>query len=56
MTVPIGSNTYQDGSQYSCITPLSTLYPTQSVDVEIAIFHQGTIANWTITPVWTNSP
>jgi len=28
----------------------------QSADVNLDIYHEGTVANWTVTPVWTNVP
>jgi uncharacterized coiled-coil protein SlyX len=55
ITVPIGYGVYQDGFNANG-TALSTIYPTQSQAAEISIFHNGNLANWTITPVWTNSP
>ena len=32
------------------------LYGGQNVTIGISIFHEGTVSNWTLTPVWTNSP
>ena len=40
-------------------TPITTLGSNPGFNVAfiyIAIYHEGTAANWTITPVWTNSP
>ncbi len=35
---------------------LGNLYSGQNVTIILGIFHQGTVTNWTITPVWTASP
>jgi hypothetical protein len=35
---------------------LITLDSGQNMPIMINIFHEGTVSNWTITPVWTNSP
>jgi hypothetical protein len=35
---------------------LGVLYSGQTVTIGVDIFHEGTVTNWTITPVWTNSP
>jgi len=37
-------------------TQLETLGSGQNMPIMINIFHEGTATNWTITPVWTNSP
>jgi hypothetical protein len=40
-------------------TPITTLGSNPGVNgafIYIAIYHEGTVTNWTITPVWTNSP
>jgi hypothetical protein len=54
ITVPITYYVSQDG--FTNATALSTIYPTQSLTAEISIFHNGNLASWTITPVWTNLP
>jgi len=28
----------------------------QTVDIFSDIYHEGTVTNWTVTPVWTNTP
>jgi hypothetical protein len=28
----------------------------QSADVNLDIYHEGTVTNWTVTPVWTSTP
>ncbi len=28
----------------------------QSAEVDLDIYHEGTVTNWTVTPVWTNAP
>jgi uncharacterized coiled-coil protein SlyX len=45
--------TYQDG--FSSTPSLATLYPTQSQTINIAIYHQGTVVEWTITPIYENA-
>ncbi len=53
-TIPLKgiiSTNYQD---YGVVTPLSTVEPTQSIDVRASIFHKGTLSQWEISPVWTN--
>jgi len=35
---------------------LGNLDSGQNAPIMISIFHQGTVTNWTITPVWTNYP
>ena len=35
---------------------LGTLYSTQTVTFNLDIYHEGIVTNWTVTPVWTNSP
>ena len=37
-------------------TQLITLDSGQNRAIMINIFHEGNVTNWTITPVWTNSP
>jgi hypothetical protein len=35
---------------------LGVLYSGQTVTIGVDIFHEGIVTNWTVTPVWTNSP
>jgi hypothetical protein len=35
---------------------LSSLDNGQTMTINISIYHEGNVSNWTITPVWTNSP
>ena len=37
-------------------TQLGSLGSNQTATIELGIFHEGTVTNWTATPVWTNSP
>jgi len=37
-------------------TQLTSLYAGFNATVYIGIYHEGTVSNWTVTPVWTNSP
>ena len=34
---------------------LGSLSVGQTADIFLAIYHEGVIANWTVTPLWTNS-
>ena len=40
------------GGSYS----VTTLDSEQTVQIFLDIYHEGTVTNWTVTPVWTNSP
>ena len=35
---------------------LGNLNGGQNANVRLGIFHEGTVTNWTVTPVWTNTP
>ncbi len=35
---------------------LGSLVGGQSTNVDLDIYHEGTVTNWTVTPVWTNTP
>ncbi len=35
---------------------LSSLDNGKTMTINISIYHEGNVSNWTITPVWTNSP
>jgi hypothetical protein len=35
---------------------LGVLDGEQTAYIGISIFHEGTVTNWTVTPVWTNYP
>lgn len=35
---------------------LGSLGSGEIATVNIAIYHEGVVSNWTVTPVWTNSP
>jgi hypothetical protein len=35
---------------------LGELYSGQTASISLGIFHEGTVTNWTITPVWTTAP
>ncbi|MCW4000258.1 MAG: hypothetical protein NWE93_08455 [Candidatus Bathyarchaeota archaeon] len=41
--------TYQNG--FASAQSLSTLYPTQIQTINIAIYHEGTVVDWSITPL-----
>ena len=40
------------GGSYS----VTTLDSGQTIQIFLDIYHEGTVSNWTVTPVWTNSP
>ena len=40
------------GGSYS----VTTLDSGQTVQIFLDIYHEGTVTNWTVTPVWTNTP
>jgi hypothetical protein len=61
MIVPLsGVGAGYDSSTYSGSHPqLSTLfsgYNTNSASIAVAIHTQNLVSNWTLAPVWTNSP
>ncbi len=66
LTLPLGgvfgtdnrTNNYITSSYggFSQSLKLGNLGGGQTVTTNIQIFHEGTVSNWTITPVWTNSP
>jgi hypothetical protein len=64
MTVPLGGGIAAFGTDSKIIeylgggssTVLRSLYGGETTGIDIAIFHEGTVSNWTITPVWTNYP
>ena len=69
MTVPLGYDPYGAfGSDATIDAWLSaspyggsslqlvTLYSGENMLINLSIFHEGTVSNWTVTPVWTNSP
>ena len=35
---------------------LGNLFSGQTLSISLGIFHEGTVTNWTITPVWTLTP
>jgi hypothetical protein len=35
---------------------LGSLNGGQTTNVTLAIFHEGTVTSWNVTPVWTNNP
>ncbi len=66
MTLPLGgtfgtddrTNNYIAKSYggYTWSFQLENLGSGQTKTTNIQIFHEGTVSNWTITPVWTNTP
>jgi hypothetical protein len=65
MTVPLDGGMFgADDQTKSLLSEDYGNYPTQLVNLDsnqtvvtvISIFHEGVVTNWTVTPVWTNSP
>ena len=61
MTVPLGGGMFGTDAavevgHYIDSLQLGPLYSGQTDTIAIAIYHEGTVSNWTVTPVWTNSP
>jgi len=60
VTVPLGSGFFgSDNStnQYADISSLAnTLSSGQIATIKENVMHEGIAYNWTVTPVWTNSP
>jgi hypothetical protein len=64
MTVPFYSgaqfgtdaNTRNYANQNDASLHLTNLAGTATAQVNINIFHEGTVSNWTVSPVWTNLP
>ncbi len=66
MTVPMdydatfgtdaATNAYVSSIYQTSLLQLGNLYSEQNVSIAIAIYHEGTVTNWTVTPVWTNTP
>jgi len=54
MTSALDGGTYQNG--FTSANGLSQLYPTQSQNTMLSIYHSGTVVSWDIVAVWTNSP
>jgi hypothetical protein len=62
MTVPL-VNGYNYGTDASLVTgyeigpqQLGNLTGGQYAIIDLDIYHEGVVTNWTVTPVWTNSP
>lgn len=64
MTVPF-VNGYNYGTNNATIssvgydigpTQLGNLTVGQYAIINLDIYHEGVLVNWTVTPVWTNSP
>jgi hypothetical protein len=60
ITVPLGSGYFGTDNAtdtYSTGVPqLGTLYSGQIANINENIVHEGAAYNWTVTPVWSNSP
>jgi hypothetical protein len=63
MTVPF-VNGYNYGTDSSITSKLMQLGPAQlgnltsgrAVIIDLDIYHEGVVTNWTVSPVWTNIP
>jgi hypothetical protein len=49
------TNTLVSNTDRTSSLQLGSLCSQQNVTIGIAIFHEGTVTNWTVTPVWTNT-
>lgn len=57
MTVPLDSGVQYFSTNYQITPPqLSILDSGQLAQIGILIYYTGLAYNWTLTPVWTNSP
>jgi hypothetical protein len=64
LTLPLGgrygtdatTNAYAGSQGGPSSFQLESLGSGQTKTVNIQIFHEGTVSNWTLTPVWNNSP
>ena len=65
MTVPLGNHWYGTDSTTDVYVSstggngslqLGSLDNGQTANVILNIFHEGSVSNWTVTPVWTNTP
>ena len=67
MTVPLTYGEFAANAEiysYICsFDPYCTSSPKygnlasgQSADVNLDVYHEGTVTNWTVTPVWTRAP
>ena len=66
MTVPLsnggvygtdaGTNAYVTSTFGSSSLQLGNLVSGGTATIDLTIYHEGTVTNWTVTPVWTNSP
>jgi hypothetical protein len=52
----VETNAYVYSSYGNSSLTLESLQGKQNVTIEVGIFHEGVVSNWTITPVWTNLP
>ena len=60
VTIPLGSGYYgsdnETGAFGSVSSQIGTLQSGQIANINENIIHEGFAYNWTVTPVWTNSP
>jgi len=54
MVAAVGYEMYQDG--FTSDQSLSQIFPAQTLQATISIYHSGTVTSWEITPVYTNTP
>ena len=50
------TNAYVSSTYGNSSLQLGNLFGEQNATIEIGIFHEGTVSNWKVTPLWTNSP
>lgn len=50
------TDAYVSSVYQTSLLELGNLYSEQNVSIAIAIYHEGVVSNWTVTPVWTYIP
>ena len=56
MELTLATTIYVAGAIGPISLQLGNLASKGTTTVEIAIYHEGDVSNWTVTPVWTNTP
>jgi len=66
MTVPLSGGTFATDTKILSLFPewdmsasssqLGNLTSGKTANISIDVYHEGTVSNWVITPVWTNTP
>ena len=56
MTIPLGNGNYGPDSLTNTTYLRNNFYSGESMGISVFIYHSDTLSNWTVTPVWTNTP